>query len=298
MKKFMINGDLNMSKTLYIHCDGGFGNRFNSLVVGLLIVKIGNYHPVVLWPSTNWCRSKFDMIFNFKIDVIEESLLFFSKDFQKYEFVMHNNFLNFSKSVTHPNNFSNIFSLIDFINNLKSNKIVYNNDSIPSYAYCNELYSIINDIKFCNFIVDNSEKFINENNLGNNFYGVHLRNTDFYDPHKPNFDQIYSHIVENSDKKYFVCSDDKQLEEKFNQLDNVFVYPKTNYVEKLTDEGDWRSVIVDDTGVEYPFNVERSDESVQQAMIDLYILSKSDIMKTSNSSFLQTAILLKNSFDA
>jgi len=39
------------------------------------------------------------------------------------------------------------------------------------------------------------------------------------------------------------------------------------------------SVIVDDTGVEYPFNVERTDESVKQAMIDLYILSKSDNYK-------------------
>jgi DNA replication protein DnaC len=79
-------------------------------------------------------------------------------------------------------------------------------------------------------------------------------------------------------------------------LENVHVYPKTSYVEKLTEEGEWRSVIVDDTGVEYPFNVERSDESVQQAIIDLYILSKSDMMRTSNSSFLRTSILLKKSY--
>ena len=26
-------------KNLYIHCDGGFGNRFNALVVGLLICE-------------------------------------------------------------------------------------------------------------------------------------------------------------------------------------------------------------------------------------------------------------------
>ena len=123
-----------------------------------------------------------------------------------------------------------------------------------------------------------------------------MRNTDFYDPHKPDFDQIFNQVSDTNETKYFVCSDDEELENKFNQLENVSVYPKTSYVEKLTDEGEWRSVIVDDTGVEYPFNVERSDESVRQAIIDLYILSKSDMMKTSNSSFLQTAILLKKSY--
>ena len=58
----MIIGDLNM-KTLKIYCDGGFGNRFNALTVGLLIAKVGNFNPVIMWPSTNWCRSLFETIF-------------------------------------------------------------------------------------------------------------------------------------------------------------------------------------------------------------------------------------------
>ena len=42
-----------MPKKIYIHCDGGFGNRFNSLTVGLMIAEKGGFDPVVLWPSTN-----------------------------------------------------------------------------------------------------------------------------------------------------------------------------------------------------------------------------------------------------
>ena len=45
----MTNGKMNTEcnmKTLKIYCDGGFGNRFNALSVGLLIAKVGNFKPV------------------------------------------------------------------------------------------------------------------------------------------------------------------------------------------------------------------------------------------------------------
>ena len=65
----MFGGDLNTEsdmKILNIYCDGGFGNRFNALVVGLLIAEVGNFKPVIFWPSTNWCRSLFKNISLFK----------------------------------------------------------------------------------------------------------------------------------------------------------------------------------------------------------------------------------------
>ena len=82
---------------------------------------------------------------------------------------------------------------------------------------------------------------------------------------------------------------------KFTQLDNSFSYKKKKYVEKLTNDGEWRDTIVDDEGNEYSFNIERSDESVIDAMIDLLILSKSTIMHTSDSTFLKTALLIQQS---
>ena len=122
-----------------------------------------------------------------------------------------------------------------------------------------------------------------------------MRNTAFYDPHKPNFDSIYKTILDDVKGNYFICSDDEELETKFTQLNNAFSYKKKKYVEKLTKDGKWRDIIVDDEGVEYPFNVERSDETVIDAMIDLLILSKSTIMHTSDSTFLKTALLIQQS---
>ena len=54
-----------------------------------------------------------------------------------------------------------------------------------------------------------------------------------------------------------------------------------------------RGQIKDEMKKPLSFNVERSSESVKQAIVDLLVLSKSDIMITSNSTFLQTAQLLK-----
>ena len=295
----MMIGEGNMKTTdngtkLYIYCDGGFGNRFNSLVSGLLISKFTKIDPIIVWPITNWCRSKFSTLFDTEFEVVEENLNYFGINTHEYEFIMHGNFLNFNAQVHHPQNFRSIDEICTFCLNSTKDKIVYNNDAIPHYIGQDILVQVIQDLAFNKNIISEANNYI-RNNFQEEFIGVHLRNTDFFDPHKPNYHQIYQHILGNSDKRYFVCSDDKEMEDMFSQLKNVSVYPKTSYVEKLTEDGEWRSIIVDDTGIEYPFNVERSDESVQQAIIDLYILSKSDIMKTSDSSFLQTAILLKNS---
>lgn len=282
-------------KNIYIYCDGGFGNRFNSLVCGLSICLKTGFKPIIVWPLTNWCRSKFNTLFDTDLEVLEENLRYFETNLQDYEFLMHGNFLNFNASVHHPHSFGSLETISEFCVSTPKQKIVYNNDTLLPYLSEDKIIDVIKGVEFNSELVDQANNFINAN-LGESFTGVHLRNTDFYDTHKPNFDQIFNQVSGNKDTKYFVCSDDEELENKFNQLKNVFVYPKTSYVEKLTDDGEWRSVIIDDTGVEYSFNVERSDESVRQAIVDLYILSKSDIIKTSNSSFLQTAFLLKKSY--
>lgn len=292
----MTNGKMNTEcnmKTLKIYCDGGFGNRFNALSVGLLIAKVGNFKPVILWPSTNWCRSLFQSIFKNEYEVLSDRMSSLKDSYNDYSFVMHNNCLNLPCSVAHPNSFNSIQSIVNYYNESNKDYFVYNNDTIPAYAFGEDLRSIVKNLIFSDTIVDSVNKFVKS--IDGNFIGVHLRNTDFYDPHKPNFDSIYKTILDDVKGNYFICSDDEELETKFTQLNNAFSYKKKKYVEKLTKDGKWRDIIVDDEGVEYPFNVERSDESVIDAMIDLLILSKSTIMHTSDSTFLKTALLIQQS---
>lgn len=296
MENNILIGDVNMKsdvKTLNIYCDGGFGNRFNALTVGLLIAKVGNFKPVIFWPSTNWCRSLFKNIFKNDYNVINCNLNYFQKNSKDYEFIMHSNSANLPCQIKHPNYFNSIQNIADYYNQSNKQKFVYNNDTIPDYCSNNDLKQIVKDIKFTDKIVDKVNQFTK--NINDEFIGIHLRNTDFHDNEKRKFDQIESLVKINPGINYFICSDDEKLEERFTKNDNAFAYPKTKYVEKLTDDGGWRDAVVDNEGNEYSFNIERSDQSVIEAMIDLLILSKSTIMNTSESTFLKTALLIQES---
>jgi len=296
MNSNIVSGDMNIGsdmKILNIYCDGGFGNRFNSLVVGLLVAEVGNFKPVIFWPSTNWCRSLFKNIFKNDYVNNNQNLSYFKNNYKDHLFVMHTNSENLSCIVKHPNSFNSIQEIVDYFNQSNKQKFVYNNSIIPNYCSNFDLKKIIKNLKFTDSITSKVDKFVK--NFNGKFTGIHLRNTDFHDNEKIKFDQIESVVKNNSNINYFICSDDKELEERFTKNDNAFSYPKTKYVEKLTNDGEWRDTVVDSEGKEYSFNVERSDESVIDAMVDLLILSKSTIMNTSESTFLKTALLIQQS---
>jgi hypothetical protein len=123
------------------------------------------------------------------------------------------------------------------------------------------------------------------------YIGVHLRKTDFV----PSFDEniIREAVKTNPEIKFFICSDNKETEEAYLQFPNVFVNPKESYAEKLQ-PGDWNQTIVDGLGNSFPFNVKRSESSVISAMVDLVLLSRSQLLPTDKrSSFLQVAYLLQ-----
>ena len=88
--------------------------------------------------------------------------------------------------------------------------------------------------------------------------------------------------------KYYICSDDKNTEDMFNKLENVFVHPKTSYVEKFK-EGGWNDCIIDNAGRCNNFNVNRPRQSVIEAFIDLLILSRTNIIVNGPSTFLHFA---------
>ena len=283
-----------MTKTIYIHCDGGFGNRFNALTVGLLIAEKGGFDPVILWPSTNWCRSTFNSIFKNEYEVIEQDLSYFKKP-EDYQFLMHGHFsIPQHIRVMHPSAFGSVSQILDYIR-VENKDIVYNHDAIPPYAYGEGggLQKIVKDLEFSEEITNKADVFLQH--YDDNFSGLHLRNTDFYDPHKANFNELEKLVKDTPDTHYFICSDDQKLEQTFTQHANAFAYPKYKYVEKLADEGEWRDEIEDEDGKEYAFNIERSDESVIEAMVDLLVLSRSTIIPTSDSTFLKTAQLIQES---
>ena len=257
---------------LFIYCDGGFGNRYGTLLGGLAVSSYYNLIPIVNWRDTSACRLPFHEIFdNKKIAVIDEPL----QNFTDCILMMHQDF------VIGKNNYNiNSFSGIESLPILDDDNYVYNNNWIPDWMDENLIIQSAKTIPFKSSYFDISNKFIEENEIDEFTVGVHLRATDF-DTIVPKFDKEYKWIQNQQENKFFVLSDDKSTEEKFNRLDNVIVREKNHYVEKVNENSSWCD------------NVERTKESVIDSLIDLTILSRTNIVINSPSSFLKTSLLLK-----
>ena len=112
-----------MNKHLYIYCDGGFGNRFNSLIIGLTIAKKNNFTPIIVWPATSVCMSLFNDIFDTSYTVIDTMILNdFSKHIKEYEVISHHNELDWPTPVTHPESFTSLTQLNTYYQNSTKEK--------------------------------------------------------------------------------------------------------------------------------------------------------------------------------
>ena len=123
------------------------------------------------------------------------------------------------------------------------------------------------------------------------FLGIQIRKTDF-GANGADDNNLFALVSQCPQKQFFVCSDDAAVEQRFGALPNVVTHPKRAYVEKVVDGG-WNTPTADHSGRVYACNVNRNAVSVEDAVVDLLVLSRSQIVRTSNSTFLNTALLLK-----
>ena len=279
-----------MSKA-FIYCDGGFGNRYNSLLSGLFLAWACKREPIIIWPQTRWAEASFTDIFDSSLPEL--------KDFNKDTFFTEYNPINLVHwnpwgANQEQHNCMGIYMGIDqFLRDREDRNILLYTSVLCPWVDTNNLKPIIDMVPFQSYITQAADRFIIENFNTKEFYGLHVRRTDH--AYQLNEEEFISQMNSNPNNLYFVCSDEQSAEEKFkNACDNVRTYPKQSYVEMLNPEGGWNTVTSDEFGHQFAFNVKRSKQSVIEAMVDLLILSQSTVINTDHrSTFLQTAVLLK-----
>ena len=278
-------------RSLHIYCDGGFGNRFNGLVSGLILAEAAGLRPIIVWPINNWCSAKFSDIFeNTEFEVIERELLEYAPDKEKFHFFMTEDHLKLGVPFHSPLAVSTLDDAVHFLKS-DSRDAYYHSPLIPGYLDWARVKPYIQKLRIQPAITGRADAFIREKGLPEPFFGIQIRKTDF-GANGADDKQLFELISKGKDKTFFVCSDDKTVEQTFSRLKNVAIYEKGAYVEKRI-SGDWTDLTADHSGRIYPCNVHRSAESVIEAVIDLLILSRSKVVKTSNSTFLNTALLLQ-----
>ena len=272
-----------------IFCDGGLSNRLNSLIYGLILKNKYNQEWLMSWPVNNWCGSSFDKLFSINLNVHNNNLLYFKKIEELYLFIVHENQIKLNekniKYTSSINSYQQFESIL-----IKDKKIFYYNNLIPNFVKIQEVIQALGEIKLNKNIQNIAKGFCQRNAIDEGVIGLHIRMTDFG---KLIDTEYYFKMIQESNKRFFVCSDDEALTNKFSMLPNCHVFEKENYPTKYNKKYDWNEEIVDDQKRNFNFNINRSADSVVEALIDLLILSKTTQLKTSNSTFLNMAYLFK-----
>ena len=279
-------------RAIHLYCDGGFGNRFNTLVSGMLLAKAAGLQPIVVWPRNNWCGAGFAELLANDYQVIERELLSYLPDKDQFHFFMTEDHLGMGVPNQSPLQAQTLEEAVAYLNS-DSRDVYYHSPLIPPFLDQAQVSKQVRALKFKAEIVAEADRFIRKHKL-KEFFGVQIRKTDF-GSNSADDGNLFELISNAAHKKFFVCSDDKDVEQRFGALPNVAIYAKRAHVEKLVEAGGWNSVTSDHSGRAYACNVNRNALSVIDAVVDLLILSHSQPVQTSNSTFLQTALLIKGS---
>lgn len=272
-------------RKIIIFCDGGLGNRLNSLLGGFFIAEKTKSTPVICWPENNWCGCSFKDLFNTDIEIINDNINNIFENNINSIFLIHENQTKFSLNKQYEHSLKSIDEILNM-----NEDIVYYHNILPSYVDIDFVLNKLENLKIRIEIINQVGIFVKENNINKNTHGILFRKTDYTSNPSIslNDNEIYNHIKLDPNLKYYICSDDKDTEDKFNELENVFIYPKTSYVEKFK-EGGWNDLIIDNEGRPNNFNVNRPRQSVIEAFVGLLILSQTNIIVDVPSTFLHFA---------
>lgn len=277
------------TRKIKILCDGGLGNRIAGLLGGLITADRLNLIPQISWPCNNWCGARFDDLFdteNITFDSlgIHDLMQSDSNDI----FMLHENQTGvvLKTQLSHGRH-------SELMAQTRTADVVFYTARVPEHISQQEILNKLKHIQPRHKLRTRIEKFCGQQRINKDTIGLHLRKTDQMHLDE---DWWYDYVQhKGANKRYFICSDDRDTEQRFLALSNVIAYPKTHYVEKLVD-GPWRqSRVQDRDGRVFPNNIDRPRESVIQAWMDMLILSRTTILHTVKSSFSQTAIWIGQS---
>lgn len=278
-----------MTRSIHIYCDGGFGNRFNTLIAGQVLARAAGLAPVVVWPRNNWCGAAYAELFDGEAQVIERELVSYVPDKGNFQFFMTEDHLNMGVPNQSPLQTGSMVEALAYLQS-DSKDVYFHSPLIPAFLDQALVREQVRQLPIRAEIVAQAQSFMASRHLSD-YLGVHIRKTDF-GSNGSDDNGLFELLRNCPQKQFFVCSDDEAVEKRFATLPHVATYPKRAYVEPLV-EGHWNTPTADHSGRVYACNVNRSSTSVEDAVIDLLILSYAQIVDTSNSTFRNTALLMQ-----
>ena len=273
-----------------IFCDGGIGNRINSLVSGLAIAREMGLTYRIHWPINNWCAAPFDAIFENEEPVSTVSISSLKGLLDDADMLLHDDIASTALGVDFASAYR-FTSIADFATQCvnQGKQIFYYPAVLPSWISEALMHKQLRSLRFSAYISDAVRSFITDV-LGSPFHGIHLRRTDLNVGLSDQ--EVFTLVRQYPDAKFFVCSDDPTAEALASAHPNVYHRPKHHHVEKSAADQDWLAQKHDDDGRLYYGNIQRNQDAVVEGTIDMLILAHSEIVGYSGSTFQRMARLI------
>ena len=282
-------------KVIQIFCDGGLGNRINTLVSGLAAAKLLELEPAVFWPANNWCRATFDQVFDCGLRAEDRTLSDLAGQMQGLLPLLHDQHasqklgIDFASAYAWPS-----IAALKSAAHESARGLFYYPALIPAWLPAEALHETLASLHFHPDLREAAMGFIREHfstpSGEVSFYGLHLRRTDLTIGYSDA--EVGALASSHPESKFFVCSDDPLSERIACAHGNVFARQKAFHVDKKDRQGKWNDATLDDEQRLYYSNIERGAEQVREAAIDLLVLAHSTILGFSGSTFQATARLI------
>lgn len=291
---------------IIVQCGGGLCNRINNLVNGIYLSELLNRKLYVWWDLDNACYCPLEKLFSNDFDqghkaIYTDEFVYYSPfhtDRQKSK--IKNTYRELKYRLTwkyddykcmheRPNTrlSDRAHEIISELKFIKSPNLIFSSsviltEIIPEDVAIKILCSLVPVPELNSKI--HSE--IETHSIDASVIGIHLRRTD-YNLLDDNdiINSINEYLKSNHQQKFLICSDSYAAEQKFKNLypDNVILIKDKSYIEKINNEG---------TDQEFS-NLMRTESSVQNALIDMYLLAHSAFEIFSPiSTFAQTVFRL------
>lgn len=278
---------------IQVFCDGGFGNRLNTLLSGLAIAKLLGLQATIYWPRNNWCQAAFfdifSDIFSTPVEVSERSLSQLAGTLNTTTVLLHDQLGADTLKVPFQSAYA-YASAEDFSARVLATgqDIFYYPALIPPWLPTELVAHSIQQCHFQERIRQEVIAFVG-GTMARPFHGLHLRRTDLNVGFS---DQEVQDLLRRHPKEaFFVCSDDPVAEALAAVHPHAHHRPKRAYADKRDTSGEWTALTADDDGRLYHSNIDRSAASVLDAVIDMLILAHSAIVGYSGSTFQNMARL-------
>lgn len=271
-------------------CDGGLSNRLNVLIFAMILRRRFGNTWTIAWPRNSWCGAAFERLFTTDVEVVDKPITHYKKHETDHMFLIHENQGNFDPArVVFNKDFVSYDDYQRFL--VMHPSTFYYNSLIPSFASMEDIAAGVGAIRLNEEVRATAVGFCNTSKIDEAVLGLHIRKTDFGD--KVNDAELYQ-LVAASSQRFFVCSDDAEVNDRFGQLSNCSVFQKSHFPRKRDENAAWLSWNTDQEGRLFPFNIERSEEATIEGLVDLLILSRTTPVRASHSTFFNMALLFKH----